>query len=112
MAGTGVALLTWEMEGWWIVAQIARPVEAIRFIPRITIEAARASSPEVGSAKDKTRGEEKNGTNGFLSEGACQCCLPSKKMILGFATSSTAMESRLRCSNDNPPPASLPTRNP
>jgi len=61
--------------GWWMVHTTVLPVSTVFLTVLITIAAALASNPEVGS---------------------------SMNMIEGFATSSTAMVSRLRCSVDKP----------
>ena len=44
------------IDGWCIVAQIARPERAMRFIPLMTVDAADKSKPEVGSSKKITLG--------------------------------------------------------
>jgi len=71
------------MLGWCIVQTTVLPVSTVFLTVRITIAAARASSPEVGS---------------------------SMKMIDGFATSSTAMVSLFLCSVDRPFTPGSPTK--
>ena len=72
-----------SMLGWWIVQTMVRPVSATFFTALITMAAALASSPVVGS---------------------------SMKMIDGFATNSTAIVSRFLCSVDNPLSPATPTK--
>lgn len=69
--------------GWWMVHTTVRPVSTIFLTALITIAAALASKPEVGS---------------------------SMNMIEGLATSSTAIVSRLRCSVDKPLTPGIPTK--
>ncbi|KAL4599746.1 hypothetical protein ACB092_11G148300 [Castanea dentata] len=69
--------------GWWMVQTIILPVTAAFFIACMTIAAALASNPVVGS---------------------------SMKIIEGFATSFTAIVSRLRCSFDRPVTPGKPTK--
>lgn len=69
--------------GWWMVQTTVLPVATTFFTALITIAAARASKPEVGS---------------------------SINMIDGLATSSTARVNRLRCSVDKPPTPAMPTK--
>ena len=69
--------------GWWLVQTIVLPVSATFVIARMTMAAALASNPVVGS---------------------------SMKIMEGFATSSTAIVSRLRCSVDKPLTPGMPTR--
>ena len=64
-------------DGWWIVHTTVRPVATMFFTARITTDAARESSPDVGS---------------------------SMKMIAGLATSSTPIVSRFACSVERPAP--------
>ena len=73
-----------SMEGWWMVQTMVRPVLTMLRTARMTMAAARASRPEVGS---------------------------SMKMMLGLATSSTAIVSRLRCSTLSPLTPGWPTYN-
>jgi hypothetical protein len=72
-----------SMLGWWMVQTTVRPVSTVLRTVRITIAAARASSPLVGS---------------------------SMKMMEGFATSSTAIVNRFLCSVDSPEIAGSPTK--
>lgn len=69
--------------GWWMVQTIVLPVSATFFTARMTIAAALASKPVVGS---------------------------SIKIIDGLATSSTPIVSRLRCSVDRPLTPGIPTK--
>lgn len=71
-----------SMLGWWMVQTTVLPVSTTFFTALITIAAARASKPEVGS---------------------------SMNMMEGFATSSTAIVSRFRCSVDKPLTPGKPT---
>ena len=64
-----------SMDGWWMVHTTVRPVSTVLRTVRMTMAAARASRPLVGS---------------------------SINTIDGLATSSTAMVSRLRCSTLRP----------
>ena len=64
-----------SMDGWWMVHTTVRPVSTVLRTARMTMAAARASRPLVGS---------------------------SMNTIEGLATSSTAMVSRLRCSTLSP----------
>ncbi|KAF7817222.1 Coatomer subunit beta-1 [Senna tora] len=68
--------------GWWIVQTTVRPVSTVFLTVLITIAAALASRPEVGS---------------------------SMNIIDGFATSSTAIVSLLRCSVESPVSPGNPT---
>ena len=68
--------------GWCIVQTTVLPVSTVFRTVRITMAAALASKPEVGS---------------------------SMKIIDGFATSSTAIVRRFLCSVDNPVEPCLPT---
>ena len=72
-----------SMLGWWMVQTTVLPVSTTFFTARITIAAALASKPEVGS---------------------------SINMIDGLATSSTAIVNRFRCSVDKPLTPGKPTR--
>ena len=69
--------------GWWMVQTIVLPVSAAFFTARMTIAAALASNPVVGS---------------------------SMKIIEGIATSSTAIVSRLHYSFDRPVTPGMPTK--
>ncbi len=64
-----------SMLGWWMVQTTVRPVLTVFRTVRITMAAARASNPLVGS---------------------------SMKIMDGLATSSTAMVNLFLCSVDNP----------
>ena len=69
--------------GWWIVQITVLPVSTMFFAALITIAAALASKPDVGS---------------------------SINIIDGLETSSTAIVSRLRCSVDKPLIPGMPTK--
>ncbi len=69
--------------GWWMVHTTVLPVSTVLRTVRITIAAALASNPEVGS---------------------------SMNMMEGLATSSTATVSRFLCSVDSPETPGRPTR--
>lgn len=72
-----------SMLGWWMVQTTVLPVSTTFFTARITIAAALASKPEVGS---------------------------SINIIDGLETSSTAIVRRFRCSVDKPLTPGKPTR--
>lgn len=72
-----------SMLGWWMVQTIVLPVSTIFRTVLMTIAAALASSPEVGS---------------------------SMNTIEGFATSSTAIVSLFLCSVDRPSTPGIPTK--
>ena len=74
-----------SMLGWWIVQTIVLPVLTIFLTVLMTIAAARASNPDVGS---------------------------SINTIDGLATSSMAIVRRFRCSVDNPSTPGRPTKAP
>ena len=74
-----------SMLGWWIVHTIVRPVFTIFLTVLITIAAALASNPDVGS---------------------------SMNTIEGLATSSTAIVNLFRCSVDKPSTPGRPTNPP
>lgn len=71
--------------GWCMVQTTVRPVLTVFLTVRMTMAAALASSPEVGS---------------------------SMKIIDGFATNSTAIVSLFLCSVDNPFTLAVPTIEP
>jgi hypothetical protein len=72
-----------SMLGWWMVHTVVLPVATTFFTTRITIAAALASKPDVGS---------------------------SIKIIEGLETSSTAIVSLLRCSVERPLWPGMPTK--
>ena len=71
-----------SMEGWWMVQTMVLLVLTMFLTARMTMAAARASSPDVGS---------------------------SMKMMLGLATSSTAIVRRFLCSTERPLTPGRPT---
>lgn len=72
-----------SMLGWWMVHTTVLPVSAIFFTARMTIAAALASRPDVGS---------------------------SINIMDGLETSSTAIVNRFRCSVDRPLAPGIPTK--